>query len=159
MKLNKYTKQGIVRAILQDLPKVDKTKRRADLQAAIVKAMSPAARKLYKDTPEALRTEFVGSLVYDGNYGSRDLVVGDVNKDTIKALCKPYEAEDEARHQAEWQLKNAIDGCSTLNALKKALPEFEKYYPTANEPTKNLPAMANVVADLSRLGWPKGEKA
>jgi hypothetical protein len=38
------------------------------------------------------------------------------------------------------------------------LPEFEKYFPAEDAPiSKNLPALANMVADLTKLGWPKGK--
>ena len=33
---------------------------------------------------------------------------------------------------------------------------FKKYFPTQEKPVANLPALANVVAELSKLGWPKG---
>lgn len=156
MKLNKYTKQAIVRAIMNDVPQPDKTKRHAAVQAAIVKAMSPECRKVYNKTPSALATCYLGDISYDGcNWHTRDVIKGDVPNETIKAIIKPYEDEDEAHREARAQLEAAVDGCSTLNALKKAFPEFEKYLPTEAKPTKNLPALANVVADLSKLGWPK----
>lgn len=156
MKLNKYTKQAIVRAIMNDVPKPDKTKRHATVQATIVKAMSPECRKVYNKTPKALVTQHIGDTTYDGcNWHTREIIKGDVPEDKIKAALKPYEAEDEAYRTAQHQLKMAIEGCSTLNAIKKAFPEFEKYLPTEAQPTKNLPALANVVADLSKLGWPK----
>ena len=43
----------------------------------------------------------------------------------------------------------------TVDKFFEAFPEFEKYLPSEAQPTKNLPALANVVADLSKLGWPK----
>ena len=156
MKLNKYTKQAIVRAIMADVPKPDKTKRHAAVQAAIVKAMSPECRKVYNKTPKALVTHHVGETTYDGcNWHTREVIKGDVAEVQVKAILKPYEEEDEAYRKARGQLEAAVEGCSTLNALKKAFPEFEKYMPLESQPTKNLPALANVVADLSKLGWPK----
>lgn len=156
MKLNTYTKAAIVRAIMNDVPKPDKTKRHEALQAAIVKAMSPECRKVYNKTPNALARQHVGNTTYDGcNWHTREVIKGDAPEDKIKALLKPYDDEDEAYDKAREQLEAAIKGCNTLNALKKAFPEFEKYLPTEAQPTKNLPALANVVADLSKLGWPK----
>ncbi len=156
MKIDKYTKQAIVKEIMADVPPVDKEKRCADLQAAIVKAMSPEVRKIYKTKPGALRMHYFGDLIYGGWNGPRDLIVGDVDKETLKALAKPYENEDSARRDAEYALKGAIASCNTLKQLNDRLPEFKKYFPTAAAPlSKNLPALANVVADLSKLGWPK----
>jgi len=154
MRLTKYDKQAIVRAIMADVPKPDKEKRAPLLQAAIVKAMSPDVRKVYNKTPKALRTKYVGSLIND--YGQRDMVVGDVDASTLADLMKPYEDEDKARSEAEYKLKAAVEACGTLKQLEARLPEFKKYFPTAEAPATNLPALANVVADLSKLGWPKG---
>ena len=155
MRLDKYTKSSIIRAIMNDVPMPDKEKRRAELQAAIVKAMSPEARKLYNKTPSALRTYHFGEIIYTGNWSSRDLVIGDVNSETLTALAKPYEDEDEARRSAKDKIAGIVGGCNTLGQLKKLLPEFVSYFPTETAPAKNLPAVANVVADLTKLGWPK----
>lgn len=159
MKLNKFQKQAIVRAIMADVPKADKAKRRAAIQAEVVKLMSPDVRKVYNTVPSALRTQHVGDLCYDGSsWASRDVIAGDVSEKDIKVICEPYKAADEARYKAECSLAGVVEACSTLKQLKGRLPEFAKYYPTEEAPTANLPALANVVADLSKLGWPKGAK-
>jgi len=157
MKLNKYDKQAIVKAIMADVPKPDKVKRRAEIQAAIVKAMSPTVRKVFKESPQALREYHVhGDLTYDGDWKSRTVVVGDVTNDVLEAILKPYMDKDEAIYAAHIKLRNAVDSCTTRKALMDRLPEFEKYFPAEGAPiSKNLPALANVVADLSKLGWPK----
>lgn len=160
MKLNRFQKQAIVRAIMADVPGSDKVKRRTAIQAEVVKLMSPAVRKVYNTTPSALRTQYVGDLCYDGcSWTSRDVIAGDVAEEDIRAICEPYKAEDAARSKAECSLAGVVEACSTLKQLKERLPEFTKYYPTEGAPTANLPALANVVADLSKLGWPKGAKA
>jgi hypothetical protein len=157
-RITKWDKQAIVKAIMADVPAVDKRKRHDALQEAIVKAMSPEARKLYKNCPEALRTRHFGDLIYDGcNWNSRDLTVGDVSEKVTNELCKAYKDEDEKRQRTYYQLKSAIESCTTIRQLNDRLPEFKKYFPTVEKPVANLPALANVVADLSKLGWPKGE--
>ena len=158
MRITKWDKQAIVKAVMADVPMPDKKKRKEELQAAVVKAMSPEARKLYKNCPEALRTQCIGELIHDGTWSSRDIIVGDVKDATVKELKKKYEAEDQKINEARWALKGAIEACTTLKQLNDRLPEFKKYFPTVEKPTANLPALANVVADLSKLGWPKGEK-
>ena len=53
----------------------------------------------------------------------------------------------------------AITACSTLKQAKETLPEFEKYLPA--EPgnmDRSLPVGGNLVADLTKAGWPAGEK-
>lgn len=158
MKIGKWEKESIVRAIMADVPKANKEKRKEELQAAVVKLMSPEVRKVYKLNPKALAKYHVGYLISDTSYNGRDIVCGDVTDKQIGELCKQYEAEEDTRKQAEYRLKAAIMACTTLKQLKERLPEFEKYYPSVEKPITTLPALANVVADLSKLGWPKGEK-
>lgn len=157
MKIDKYVRQSIVRAIMNDVPKPDKVKRRAELQAAIVKAMSPDVRKVYKTTPDALKTSYLGDAIYDDkHWSSRELVVGDVSEATLDELTKPYKDEDEATSAVRCKLEGAIEGCTTRKALMTRLPEFEAYFPAEQAPlSKSVPALANMVADLSKLGWPK----
>ena len=157
MNLDKYTKQSIVTAIMNDLPAIDTVKRAADIKAAIVKAMNPEVRKLYKIQPEALR---IASVPYADpmRTWSGETVVGDVTKKQIDEIVAPYKKEEDERAAMKHKLTHAFEGVRTLKAALKMFPEFKKYMPTEAEPTKNLPALANVVADLSKLGWPKGEK-
>ena len=155
--VTKWDKQAIVKAIMADVPRVDKDKRRKELQAAIVKLMSPEARKLFNKTPNALRTYHVGEITYNGQWGSRDITIGDVTDTKVDELCAKYKEEDNARYDIERKLKGIVETCRTVKQLNDRLPEFKKYFPTVEKPVANLPAIANVVADLSKLGWPKGE--
>lgn len=154
MKLNKLTKQSIVRAIIQDLPPIDTEARALAITEAIVKAMNPEVRKLYKIQPKALRT---ASVPYTNPYRSwgNDIVVGDVTDAQIKEIIAPYEKQVQERDAMNRKLTAAFDGINTLKQALTTFPEFKKYMPTEAEPTKNLPALANVMADLSKLGWPK----
>jgi len=156
MRLTKWDKSSIVKAVMADVPMPNKNKRRDDIQAEIVKAMSPECRKVYKAMPDALRTYNLGELIYNGtSYNSREIVLGDVKESKLKEICQKHEEEDKRIRQANYALKNAIEACSTLKQLNDRLPEFKKYFPTEEKPVANLPALANVVADLSKLGWPK----
>jgi Mg2+/Co2+ transporter CorC len=156
MKITKFQRDSIVRAIMQDVPKPDKVKRRIAVQNAIVKAMSPEVRKVFKTTPGALRSSHVGDLIDTDTYNSRSIIVGDVTEKILEEILKPYKAEDEFAAIAKRDLRYAIDGCTTLKQLNDRLPEFKKYYPQASAPmSANLPALTNVVANLSKLGWPK----
>lgn len=156
MRLTNNLKNAIVRAIMQDVPKPKKENRHRTVQATLVKAMSPACRKVYLANPSIFKTTWTGDTTYDGLiYSTRDVVMGDAPKDVLQKLLKPYEQEDEAYRKAQQNLSIAVEGCTTLKQLKEAFPEFEKYLPTEQQPTKNLPALANVVSDLVKLGWAK----
>ena len=153
MRLDKHTKQAILRAIMDDTPRPTTEKDKPVIQEALVKAMSPLARKLYKQNPNALTKDRVG---YDHgfDYGF-NVFVGDAD---FAVVMKPYVESFTQRREVYNKLKGIIDGCSTLKQLKTLLPEFEKYMPSETAPTKNLPAVVNVVADLTKLGWPRGGK-
>lgn len=153
MKLTKLHKEAIVRAIMQDTPPIDKVKRAEAIIAEVVKAMSPEVRKLYKTKPDALRRR---TVPYTNQYSNwSDVVVGDVTDEKIKEIAAPYKLQEDERNAMQRKLTGAFEGINTLKQALTTFPEFKKYYPTEAEPTKNLPALANVVADLSKLGWPK----
>ena len=159
MRLDKYAKLAIVRAIMADVPKPDVKAYRKSIQAEVVKLMSPAVRKVYKECPKALTAEYVSDL-YDGvDWQSRYIILGNVTKDQLNNVCKPLDDAIRARAKVEHDLKNIVESTSTLKRLKELLPEFVKYFPTEAEPSKNLPAVANLVTDMVKLGWPDKKKA
>ena len=154
MKLTKLHKEAIVRAIMQDTPALPREKWADEIKAAIVKAMSPEVRKLYKTKPSALRTSNVPYTNQHRTWGD-DMPVGDVTREQIKEIVAPYEKQVQERSDMERKLTAAFEGINTLKQALTSFPEFKKYYPTEEQPTKNLPALANVMADLTKLGWPK----
>lgn len=63
------------------------------------------------------------------------------------------------RHQLQQNLLAVADSCTTRKALVAALPEFEKYLPADEQAAcKTLPAIANVLSDFVKAGWPKDQK-
>jgi hypothetical protein len=151
MKLTKYEKEAIIRAIMHDVPCTPDGMLKAEIQKVFVDSMSAPIQKLYKTHPKALRTDHVAS--WDSGMSYRvEFIVGDA--DVSKAI-EPFVSKKKARDDAHRKLAAIVNGCGTLAQLKKMLPEFISYFPTEAEPTKNLPAVANMVADLSKLGWPK----
>lgn len=158
MRLDKYAKSAIIRAIMEDVPKPDVKAYRKTIQAEIVKLMSPAVRKVYKECPDALVKEY-NSELYDGvDWDSRYVVVGNVPKDQFSAIFKPLSDAIRAREKVQSDLRGVVESASTLKRLKELLPEFVKYFPTETEPAKNVPAIANLVTDLTKLGWPDKKK-
>lgn len=147
MKLTKYDKQVIVRAILADIP-FDNDKVRKDAQAALVKAMTPTVRKVYQLHPRALNTHYYGCTIFTRE--SARFTVGDVDHEEV---LKPFVEAKANYDRVVGNLKNTIESCSTLKQLQERLPEFAKYFPKEGEATPNLPAVANLVADLVKLGW------
>lgn len=57
------------------------------------------------------------------------------------------------------KLEATIASCSTLKQAKECLPEFEKYLPAEVTPAdRSLPVVGNLVAELTKAGWPKKKK-
>jgi hypothetical protein len=158
MRLNKFEKQAIFQSIKNDIPGVDELKVQAEIQKEIAKLYSPGVKKLAKTEPTALRHADLDWYEMGFNRSYSSVMTGNVTKDQIKEICKPYKEAQTQRRATLRQLQTTIESISTLAQAKKLLPEFVSYFPTETEPTKNLPAMANLVADLSKMGWPKGAK-
>jgi hypothetical protein len=151
MKLTKYEKEAIVRAIMQDVPAPTEAALKKEMQDAFVAGMSAPIKKLYKTHANALKTTRVSSWDSELSYGI-DFVSGDAD---YAKVIEPFKARKQKRDDAHNKLHGAVMGCSTRAQLNKLLPEFSAYFPTESTPTKNLPAVANMVADLTKLGWPK----
>ena len=134
-------------AVMQDVPDPRGEKMEQDVQDALVKAMSPEVRKVYRRNKEALKTEYNSSF---SNRRGRYYVVGDVDFTQVTA---PFMDLVNSRHKAQRSLERIAKGCSTLKQLQTQLPEFIKYMPTEQAPTSNLPAIANVVSAFTALGW------
>lgn len=150
MKIAKWQKDAIVRAIMADVPEVNSAKVIDDIQAALVKAMSPDARKLYRSDPKALAAKYISGTLTNIGYG-HTFIVGNADVDSV---IKPWKEQAYARDLARRQVHVAVESCNTLAQLKTRMPEFTKYFPTEAEPTKNLPAVINLVPSLTALGWP-----
>lgn len=76
----------------------------------------------------------------------------------VLALSDKAKQEKSMRNELEEKLRGVAYGCTTRKALAAALPEFEKYLP-ADEPAacRSLPAVANLVAEFTKAGWPKNK--
>jgi hypothetical protein len=149
MQLTDYHRQAIIACIMAELPKVDEEKLRQDIQAALVKAMSAPVRKVYRENPKALRD----ARFYECDTGlrhSRSFVVGDADSD---AVLKPFKEAAQARAAIESKLTAAIKACRTRKQFVDQFPEFSAYAPAEPGKSSNLPAVANVVADMMKLGW------
>jgi hypothetical protein len=156
MKLSKLTKEAIVRAIWNEVPEIDHKARKVAIQAALVETVcTPEVKALYKTQPGALKVEYCGHLGYSGSYENRLVIVADLTAEQINVALEPYANEDDARIEARNKLTTLVMGCSTRNQLVKLLPECEKYLPAEASTDRSLPVVANVIADMTKLGWPK----
>ena len=75
----------------------------------------------------------------------------------MMAIRQGYADERNMLNNLRKQLTAVIAACNTLKQVKEALPEFIKYLPedSGNPVNRTLPVVGNLVADLSKAGWPK----
>ena len=166
MNLNKYDKEAFVNAVINDIPQVDYAEqiRKLTVDAAI--SHLPAVLVDAMKDPEVAE-HIDKSYVYFGNMGmhvpgSNMYTALNQDKDFMEKM-KPLEDAREAQaaqiEAMRASIAGMINGCKTLKQAKERLPEFEKYLPAERDGTGvgNLP-VANVVADLTKMGWPKNEQ-
>jgi hypothetical protein len=168
MKLTKYDRQAFVKAVMADIPQIDYREQARKL------IYEDSIEQLPKNLQEPARDPKSKDLIHNSTYyipefANSFFVFGhrySSFKPSTKIAKKLEElealhAEQQAKLNAvEGKLTASIEACTTLKTAKERLPEFEKYLPIDRTPEKGayLPAVANLVADLSTLGWPKGEK-
>ena len=171
MRLTTTIREAFVRAAMQDVPKVDYGAQIEKLVADKAKEYFIKTTKLGADEYERLKnTGWLNSnSVYCGHGGHefRYVYANSPNYVTAEQMGISVQALDElnglekaqgaARHALREKLKSVAASVTTRKALVDLLPEFEKYLPAdTSGTTKNLPALANIVADFTKAGWPKG---
>lgn len=169
MKLTKLIRDAFVRAAMNDVPKSEDFEAQAHalvLEESIAKLpakVQPLARD--KDLKFCLRME--GYYFYGfHSFGSATVFSprGDSYKPSNEMAAKLQELH--AKRQADAAMREGLKdklaaaaySCTTRKALVALLPEFEKYLPAEAETCKTLPAVANLVADFTKAGWPVGAK-
>lgn len=163
MRLTNLIRDSFVAAAMQDVPKVDYEKQIVALyQRAMIDAMPPELVGHYNKNKKWFRHSYKH---VHGLSTSFEIVCPDFDPPPLKPEQQKQIDELVAAHKAQratlndlrTKLHGVAYGVTTRKALVEALPEFEKYLPKEDEkPSKSLPALANLVADFTKAGWPKG---
>lgn len=168
MRLTNDDKSAFVRAVIDDIPSINyddqvRSKMKAWGFSTLPSDMKAVAEK-YPDY-------FYSRMIYTPNGCPSVHVICQIDipqyskvwKEKYPEMWGELEdigalnvAQNDARNAMRGKLEAIISRCSTLKVAKERLPEFEKYLPADRDGhgTTNLP-VANVVADLINLGWPK----
>jgi len=185
MKLTKAHREEFVRAVLADVPTKDYTTQAEDLARKLCRAkykelgidhvnISRLAHagiyiRVWQD--DATDT-MLASRPSDAMHGfymcntfasicSRGLIDTEIAEISdcpeMMAIRQGYADERNMLNNLRKQLTAVIASCTTLKQAKEALPEFVKYLPEEPGSTidRTLPVVGNLVADLSKAGWPK----
>lgn len=168
MRLTKYDKQAFIDAVMNDVPSIDYDEQtRSLLRKWGVESLPEDLRPMAKKYPSYFETFCIYTpyhlpsvhVLCNPDWQG----VGFKNKEPEKyaaliEMSEAAKAQSETREALRRKITGLIEGCSTLKSAKERLPEFEKYLPAERGGTgvTNLP-VSNVLAELTNLGWPKGE--
>lgn len=164
MKLTKSDREAFVAAVMDDVPQIDYDELAEKRATEIITAAYPAPVKaIYDDKKlrEYINTQYVGLPGCLQNfYGPKNFGAELYENEELNALSEKKRAQDAAYQALRLDVTAVINSCPTLKVAKERLPEFEKYLPADRDGSglANLPAVANVVAGLTKAGWPKGQE-
>lgn len=167
MRLTNFDRDAFINAVMDDVPSID-YQTQADKLArdGLEQSLPDDLLAVIKKYPQHFDVERVGtphplnSVAVRGPFKYESLEKLPKLEAEIKKLATKAQAQKEARRDLRSKIHGAIYGCTTLKAAQERLPEFVKYLPQDRDGkiTANLPAVANLVADLTKAGWPKGKK-
>jgi hypothetical protein len=164
VRLTKTIRDSFVRAAMNDVPQTDYNEQIAKVAKQEAEAsMPPKIAEAYKLHPDWFPNEgrYMG---HEAGYVyipmPKCLPLPDKLKTKLKALAEAKAAQEKDRNALSAKLQAAANSVGTRKALAALLPEFEKYLPADEEAAcKNLPAVANLLADFTKAGWPKSAAA
>lgn len=160
MRLTKTLRDAFVRAAVDDVPKVDYRTQACDTAMKFgISGLPPDVKAIYKIAPEyiAVKQYYVSGLGYVYYPGINSLT--DEQIAVLNKLSDSDSQQDGALCELRIKLSGVANSVQTIKALKELLPEFAKYIPDETGSAMNLPAIANVVADFVKAGWPDKQKA
>lgn len=172
-RLTNDMRETFIEAVMVDVPAIDFKERIRDAVNKAHQAALPLAVKKMLADPALCDYVKVCSITLNwhddlphGEYISFRLpaLSEEALETEIKKIVEPFLKEWNDQMQAHKDLRDKLRtvaySCTTTTALAEAFPEFAQYLPqTPAEGTRNLPALANVVSDFVKAGWPKGKKA
>ena len=187
MKLSKTHRAIFVDAVMADVPKEDYTTQIEDIVRKLWRNILKReglenidAGRLNKETvrvnyfTHGVSNEAVAKIPKDEKSWSytrqyvctlflHGLTEEDVKEITtcneITELLNKAAIQHNYRAALRSRISAVIDACSTLKQAKEALPEFEKYLPAEpKEVDRSLPVVGNLVAELTKAGWPDKKK-
>lgn len=167
MRLTNAMRSAFVRSAMNDVPMIDYEERIAALMTdAAVELLPAPLKKIWIESPE-LREYFHKvhvSVSCGGLYCSVWVPAIPAHEAEIEAAAVDLSNLADKQNEQRVALRRKLEACaasvSTRKALAALLPEFEKYLPQDDTAAcRTLPAVANVVADFVKAGWPKERQA
>ena len=164
MRLTKVIREAFVRAAMADVPQDDyQAKIHKLIQDDAIAQLPPKVKAIAqdKDLRHFLKTE----SHYIQGYNCSNVRVmhpeyqrsPSVNSQ-VEAMLVALAHQVERINALKAKLQATADAVTTRKALVELLPEFEKYLPAdESKAIASLPAVANVLSDFVKAGWPKNQ--
>jgi hypothetical protein len=178
MKLTNSLRDTFIRAVMDDVPETDYEAEQQRIATEwAVSIMPPKVRAVWdnKNLRHYIQTHlFAQVLSFDDIGDGQPLSItgfyipvpndlhpqmDEATKRALYALEVQLHSQNARRRELRNKLRTTVYALTTTTALEKALPEFTKYLPKAVSKTENLPAVANLVTDFVKAGWPKEQAA
>jgi len=160
VRLTNSIRSAFVNSVMNDVPSVDYIDQMQREANRIGRAMMPwEIAAVYDKYPDWFELEWACIGQWYG-YGPFPRKHAAFHAEDIQAMDRLKQLEKEqslALSRLRNQLEQAAASATTTKALAEMFPEFAKYLPAEETKTRNLPAIANVVADFVRAGWPKNQ--
>lgn len=172
MRLTNTLRKAFVRAVMDDVPSTDYQEQARDLMTRAAEENLPPALKRAMVIDPSIRDwiesryHHVGKFPLSGMYllGTRE-ALDRLDKDEalqqkLQTLSDALAEQNKCRNQLQEKIEGIAASCTSRKQLLEALPEFEKYLPAQTAASsRSVPALANLLADLTAAGWPKQDKA
>lgn len=160
MRLTNSIREAFVRSVMNDVPSVDYVSLMQKEANLIGRAMMPPeVAAAYEKHPDWFEPEWtnIGRWCGYGPFPHRNASFRAEHIQSMDRLKALKDEQDQAHGRLRNQLQQAAASATTTKALAEMFPEFAKYLPAEETKSRNLPAIANVVADFVKAGWPKNQ--
>ena len=166
MRLTNFLRDAFVRAVMHDVPSTNYEEQAHKLARDQVRAMFKKEFPTI-DYDKACDSEWFNSGSINMPYGIHGIHIKcmtcwNMLKDEGKVWPKLEELgvkkkeQEKKLSELESRLKGVAYACTTRKQLEEALPEFSAYLPEEEaKAAKTLPAVANVLSEFVKAGWPK----
>lgn len=167
MRLTNFIRDSFIRAAMDDVPKVNYSEQAEKIAREFLKEefkrvfpnidMTGEAHVWLEKCSVKMPNNLTNIYGISPNYE----YIQSKGQEVWKQLVELGKLNDE-QHAKRSELKSRLHGvayaCTTRKQLLEALPEFEDYLPAEEaKAAKNLPALANVLSDFVKAGWPKNQ--
>lgn len=166
MRLTNFLRDGFIRAVMHDVPKINYEEQAHKIARDAITARfnktfpgldyATCSQSGWFDSGTVDMPRHINNIYAKPYCGYGMLKSDEKLWAKLEALGAKKKDQDDQMTNLETRLKGVAYACTTRKQLEEALPEFSSYLPEEEaKAAKNLPAVANVLSDFVKAGWPK----